>query len=149
MPNWVHNTIEVRGLDKRVLKELYVKVKIADESEMPWLDPFGFVMDYDLKEEWISVYTRTAWNPPTEELQIFSQQYKCLVDIVYSEPLSDERGRLIFEKGALKGERYGKTWNDEVGEDQDFIYQDWFDQVKWTVDMFLGKTNVVHLRRSE
>ena len=68
------------------------------------------------------------------------------MDIAYSEPYSDERGRLIFEKGALKGERYGRTWNDEVGEDQDFIYQDWFDQAKWNVDMFLGKTNVVHLR---
>ena len=149
MPNWVNNQIEIWNLSEEILTEMCTNLKSAEASEMPLLEPVGLVMDYVRNDNRVSIYTRTPNNPPTEKLQIFSQQYKCLIDIAYSEPLSDERGRLIFEKGALKGERYGKTWNDEVGEDQDFIYQDWFDQSKWNVDMFLGKTNLVHLRKSQ
>ena len=149
MPNWVDNSINIHNLDKTILIELLQKLEAAKEHDVPWLDPFGFIIDCNIVDDHISIISRTADEPPTDTSQIYSQQYNCLIDIAYVEPLSDERGRLIFEKGFIKAERYGKAWNGEIEESQDFIHQDWFYQDKWDVDMFLGKTNVTHLRKSE
>jgi len=75
-------------------------------------------------------------------MKILSAQAKCLVDMNYSEPYRDECGRLIFDRGVLKGQKHGRVWVD--GEDERTIeLPDW---LRWGMDTFLGNTNVVHLR---